>query len=300
MNREAVALDVGGTHLRAARADIRGGIVGTPTRVHADFSRLQGTRDAVLERVIEQIAQLVAPLCAGGVPVGIGFPGYVSDGVVLGAPNIPALVEVPLEALLAKRLKTEVRIENDANCAALGEWRFGAGARAPSLLHLTLGTGVGGGWVRDGRIERGSHGMALEIGHLRIDWRDDAPPCGCGARGCLEQFASASAVARHYGETGIDAREVYRRAQVGDARARRVLHQAGEALGGAIAQAVKLLDLRTVTVSGGLTGAWDYLQPALAAALDANLIPPHRGKVVVRRSTLDDTAGLLGAAALVL
>lgn len=296
---QVIAIDVGGTHLRAARIDRQGRIVAGPLRLRADLARLTGDAQAVTRAILDRLSAVIRHLSDQNEPVGIGFPGYISEGIVRGAPNIPSLCDLPLAALLEKETGRSVCLANDANCAALGEWRFGAGAGADELLHLTLGTGVGGGWIRNGAIEDGSSGMAMEIGHLRVDWRADAPRCGCGARGCLEQFASAGAVARRYG-AGVEAEEVCRRAHAGDAQARRIFTEAGAALGGAIAQVVKLLDLRLVTISGGMIGAWPLFQPAMAQGLEANLIPPQRGRVIIRRSTLDDAMGLLGAAALVL
>jgi len=209
------------------------------------------------------------------------------------------LHNVALAAYLTDKVNLPVVVDNDANCAALGEWKFGAGKQAQSLLHLTLGTGVGGGLVRDGAMVSGDSGMALEIGHLRVNWAADAHLCGCGGRGCLEQYASATAVARAFGQGG-DAAQVFAKACAGDTTAIAVYDQAGAILGGAIAQAVKLFDVHTITISGGMIGAWDYFYPALQQSLMENLLPPQQGTVAVRASTLNDQAGLLGAAALVL
>ncbi len=296
-----IAVDIGGTHLRAALVAADGAVIGEVRRVRADFSRLDAaaTGDAVVAVIVDRLRQAIAPWLDQAARIGIGFPGYISNGVVMGSPNIPALHEVALAERLADALHRPVVVENDANCAALGEWRFGAGEQAVSLLHLTLGTGVGSGLIRRGAIFSGDQGMALEMGHLRVDWRPDARRCGCGGLGCLEQYASATAVARAYGH-GVEAAEVHARACDGDGRAKELFAQAGAALGGAIAQAVKLLDLRAVTISGGMIGAWDYLAPALERAMEANLLPPQQGKVTVRASTLHDHAGLLGAAALVM
>jgi len=298
MTQPVIAVDIGGTHLRAALVDDAGTVIGEVQRVRSDFSALASvSSDAAVAVIGESLAQAVAPLSCGVKAIGIGFPGYISDGVVMGSPNIPALHEVALARALSQRLDTPVVVDNDANCAAFGEWRFGAGQGASSLLHLTLGTGVGGGYLRHGKIFGGDFGMALEMGHLRVDWSDDAQICGCGSRGCLEQYASASAVARMFNRQ-CDAEQVCCYAEKGDCEAIAVYHQAGAALGGAIAQAVKLFDARTVTISGGMIGAWKYLYPSLQQALTANLLLPQQGIVTVRASTLNDQAGLLGAAAL--
>ncbi|MDQ6950108.1 MAG: ROK family protein [Mariprofundales bacterium] len=299
-NAPVVAMDIGGTHIRAALVAADGTIL-DQHRQRAELSHLTGN---VAAAVMDALTAAAAPLLPLAKAVGIGFPGFISDGVVAGAPNIPQMEGVALQALLCQRMQRPVRLDNDAACAALGEWRFGAGRGAASLLHLTLGTGIGGGLVHDGRIFGGDCGMAFEFGHLRINSATDARRCGCGNRGCVETYASATAVGTRYSEAAggeaRDAAEVNRLAQQGDVLAQQVWHQAGSALGVAIAQAIKLLDVRTVTISGGMIAAWHQFQPAMMAAIDTHVIAPQRGRIQVLPSTLEDCAGLLGAAALVM
>jgi len=300
MTQSVIAVDIGGTHLRAALVNADGKIMGDVQRLQSNFSTLEGvSSSAAVTAIGDSLAQAVQPLVNGVEVIGIGFPGYISHGVVMGSPNIPALHAVALASDLSQRLHKQVVVDNDANCAVFGEWRFGAGEGASSLLHLTLGTGIGGGYLRHGQIFGGDCGMALEIGHLRVDWSDNARACGCGGRGCLEQYASASAVARSFGRD-CDAEQVSRYADSGDRDALTLYAKVGTTLGGAIAQAVKLLDVRAITISGGMIGAWDHLYPSLQQALTANLLAPQQSKVTVRASTLNDQAGLLGAAALAL
>ncbi|MDX8409917.1 MAG: ROK family protein [Mariprofundales bacterium] len=298
--QRVVAMDIGGTHIRAALVDVAGVLL-EQHRQRADLSRLRGD---VPVAVMDALVAAASPLLAQAEAVGIGFPGFITAGVVAGAPNIPQMEGVALQQQLSERMGLPVRLDNDAACAALGEWRFGAGRGAPSLLHLTLGTGIGGGFVHDGRIFGGDCGMALEFGHLRIDSAADARRCGCGNRGCVEAYASATAVGAIYSERagGVarDAAEVDALAEEGDGLAQQVWQETGSALGVAIAQAVKLLDLRRVTISGGMVGGWRWFQPAMMTALDGHVIAPQRGKVKVLPSALNDGAGLLGAAALVL
>ena len=293
-------MDICGTHMRAALVDATGALVAQ----HRQRSELSQLRGDVAATVIERLVAAASPLLAEADAVGIGFPGFMTHGVVAGAPNIPQMEGMALQQLLSERMGLPVRLENDAACAALGEWRFGAGKGAPSLLHLTLGTGIGGGLVRDGELFGGDCGMALEFGHLRIDSATDARRCGCGNRGCVEAYASATAVGMIYSERtgGVarDAAEVGALAAQGDALAQQLWEETGSALGIAIAQAVKLLDLRTVTISGGMLGSWRWFQSAMMAAIDRHVIAPQRGKIKVLPSALNDSAGLLGAAALVL
>ena len=142
--------------------------------------------------------------------------------------------------------------------------------------------------------------MAMEFGHLCIE-HHDGRLCGCGNHGCVEAYASASAIVRRFTEQcgeQCDAKTVFELALQGNPCAEKIMQEAGQYLGMAIAEAVKLLDVTTITVSGGLSGAWSILHPALKAELDINLISPQKCKVEVLRSTLYDNAGLLGAAAI--
>jgi len=301
----ALGIDVGGTNIRLAVVDEQGVIIESH-REQAQLSQ-HGIVDAAksAERVLDVLAGIIRPVLekhAGIEGIGIGFPGFfdTSSGLLLSSPNIPGLLEFPLEERLGKHLSCPVHAQNDASVAALGEFRFGAGKGAASLLHLTLGTGVGGGVVINGQLYGGDGGMAMEVGHLHIAPEDRQ--CGCGARGCLETWASATAVAERFAAmSGIqaDAREVAALADEGNEHALGVLHDAGSMLGRGIAEISKLLDIRRVSISGGLTGAWQHLSPAMNDAMNARLIPPLVGKIDVRRSILGDDAGILGAAAMV-
>ncbi|MDQ6973814.1 MAG: ROK family protein, partial [Mariprofundaceae bacterium] len=237
--------------------------------------------------------------------IGLGFPGFFlgDTGILLASPNLPQLKNMALAKKLSERLSLPVCVQNDALCAALGEHRFGAGNHANSLLHITLGTGVGGGLILQQQAYTGESGMAMEFGHLRVQTDATARACGCGGVGCVEAYASSTAIQTIYaelmGET-LMTQAIYQRACKGDAVASRVFETAGGYLGQAIAEAVKLLDIHTVTISGGLIGAWDLLYPPLIKTLNQHLIPPLNGKIHVLPSSLSDKAGMLGAAAMAL
>jgi glucokinase len=309
--RRVLAADVGGTNVRVAIVDAAGHIHARH-RQQAELSRLQaGTPDEAARQVLSVLEAAFRPLrdaAPDAIGIGIGFPGFfrAHSGVLAASPNVPGLVDFPLAERLSQRLGLPVAAHNDALTACLGEARFGAGKGHAHLMHITLGTGVGGGVVIDGAPYAGEGGMSMEIGHLRVvDPADPgARPCGCGGRGCLETYASATAVAARYakeaGRDGVTPIEIHERAGSGEALAQRVLTEAGAYLGQAIAEAAKLLDIRTVTVGGGLSLAWEWLHPALMARMEERLIPPQRGQVQVLHSTLGDDAGLLGAAALAL
>jgi len=301
-----LAVDAGGTHVRLALADSQGRLA-QQTRLRADLAR-HGARTSAQAQA--HVLEALAGACASMLEqhpditaIGIGFPGFfiADSGVLAASPNIPMLHDFPLAERLSGQLGIPVCAHNDGLLAALGEFRFGAGRQASSLLHVTLGTGVGGGLILDGRPYTGESGMAMEIGHLCVI--ADGRPCGCGGRGCLETYASAGAIAARYHEAGgadLDAAEIHARAADGDALAGQILQEAGFYLGRAIGECSKLLDIRLVTVSGGLTGAWDMLYPHIRSGLEQRLIPPQRGNIHLRKTALNDDAGLLGAASMAL
>ncbi len=300
----ALGVDVGGTNIRLAVVNGRGEI-GERKQHEARLSQLDA-EDAArsMELVLDTLEDAIHPLLERHRDikgVGIGFPGFFDNqtGSMLSSPNIPSLNNVPLAEQLGERLSRAVHVQNDASLAALGEFSFGVGVGLSSLLHLTLGTGIGGGVVINKHLYTGDGGMAMEIGHLRVAPEDRL--CGCGASGCMETWASASAVAERFAAiSGIqaDARDVCRLAGSGNKHALTVLHDAGRILGRGIAETVKLMDIRQASISGGLTGAWEYFFPALQQELDTRLLPPQLGKVSVQCSKLGDDAGILGAATL--
>ncbi len=297
-----LAADVGGTNIRSAVITSHGKMV---QELHSRTSL--GDRNISENSLIEKLSALFDEIIRGYgsiSAIGIGFPGFFpgNSGILASSPNLPQLHNVNLAGKLSEVLNIPVSIQNDALCAAIGEHRFGAGKGHPNLLHITLGTGIGGGLILNNAPYTGEGGMAMEFGHLRVAHGDSAQACGCGGSGCVEAYASATAVSEQYFElSGIqaEARDVYERACKGDSQAAGIIESAGHCLGMAIAEAIKLLDIHTVTISGGLTGAWPLLHPAIASSLESSLIPPLKGKINVLCSTLDDTAGLLGAAALV-
>lgn len=297
-----LAADVGGTNIRSAVITSHGEIV-----QELSSRTSLGDRDISENDLIEKLSALFDEIIRehGSISaIGIGFPGFFpgSSGILVSSPNLPQLHNVNLAGKLSEAVNIPVRMQNDALCAAIGEHRFGAGKGNPNLLHITLGTGIGGGLILNDVPYTGEGGMAMEFGHLRVADGDSPRSCGCGGSGCVEAYASATAISEQYFElSGIqtDARDIYERACKGDSQATGIIESAGRYLGMAIAEAIKLLDIHTVTISGGPAGAWPLLYPAIASSLDTNLIPPLKGKISVLRSTLDDTAGLLGAAALV-
>jgi len=302
-----LALDVGGTNIRMALVNRSGHIIARQ-QYNKSFSHMCASsgnhaRAEVLRILTSAIGSLLTSR-SDVHSIGIGFPGFFNQrkGMLVSSPNIPELIDFPLAEQLSEAVSLPVYAQNDAVLAALGEFHFGVGKNLKSLLHLTLGTGVGSGLILNGVPYTGESGMAMEMGHLCVI--PNGRHCGCGGTGCLETCASASGVTARYNEAGhsqlASAEDVYRKALDGDKLAVQILQEAGSYLGQAIAEAVKLLDIHNISISGGLSGAWEFLSEPMQVSLNAHLIPPLKEQVKLHHSQLGDDAGLLGAAMLAL
>ncbi len=194
MNKISIGVDLGGTNLRIAAVDDQGALVEKVTL----GTKVSRGRDHVIADMCDAIQRMSdkyknsAPLLG----IGVGVPGIIDmqTGLVRESPNLPDWVDYPARAAIEQRLKTVVILENDANVAAFGEKWLGAAKDFSDMAMLTLGTGVGGGLVQGGKIWRGMNGMGGEFGHTTVE--PEGHPCGCGNRGCLEQYASATAIVR--------------------------------------------------------------------------------------------------------
>ena len=298
-----IGVDVGGTNLRVGV--VRGQEVLWESRYHADFSGIcrENTAEHALEKIVAALAESIGNGCRAHPEVeavGIGFPGFIDpdSGVVSLSPNLPGLSNVDIAGPLARRLSLPVRIENDALAAAYGEYLL-AGARTQSLVYLGLGTGVGGGLILGGRAYPGEHGVSMEVGHIIV--HPGGRLCGCGNRGCLERYASASGVEISYQELAsveMDAEGIAARARDGDAHAAEAFRMAARTLAAALAHISKVVDVATIVIGGGMSAAWPLLQREFEARLDADLIPALRGRIRVAPAQAGDRAGMLGAAAL--
>lgn len=296
-----IGVDVGGTNLRVGVID--GMEVIDEQRVNADFSGLCRTNapELALQGVLDALAETLSaamhryPAVSA---VGLGFPGFIVSGRVAQSPNLPGLQDVDLAAPLSAHLGCPVVVENDALAAAYGEYHLN-GRRGAGLIYLGLGTGVGGGLVLDGKAFPGERGVSMEVGHLIVE--PGGRLCGCGNRGCMEQYASASGVALTYAElTGrqMAAHLVAQQAGAGDAQAIAAYAMAGEKLAQALAHILKVVDVGHVVIGGGMSAAWPLLKQGFDQRLDADLIPALRGRIVVTLSQSGDQAGMIGAALL--
>ncbi|QWV92217.1 ROK family protein [Geomonas oryzisoli] len=291
MKRElCIGVDLGGSNLRFALVDRQGRVLARsaePTLPSAGLDSLLSRLQARVGQLQEEAARIGTSVAA----LAVGVPGLVcSDGVVRASVNVPALEGVPLARELSAATGMPVVVLNDANACALGEKRYGAGRGYHSLIALTIGTGVGAGLILDGKLWTGVDGAAGEFGHIPVE--PEGRPCGCGSRGCLEQYASAGAIARE----GEGAEAVARRARQGDAAALAAFAAAGRYLGIAAAGVVNMLNLEAVILCGGVAQSFDLLEPALRRELVSRTFPVSGGRVHVAPGELGDDAGVLGAA----
>jgi glucokinase len=305
-----IGIDVGGTK-------IAGGLVAADGTLVASARRESPATDS--SEIVVSIADLVAELRARTdddvVGVGVAAAGFVDRdrSTVLFAANL-AWRDEPLRAALEDRLGMSVVIENDANAAAWGEFRFGAGEDVDDLLLITVGTGIGGGIVVDGELLRGGFGIGAEVGHLRVV--PDGRLCGCGNHGCWEQYGSGSALVkntRREAETSllaatlleraggdperIDGPMVSRLAAEGDPFAVDQLEEIGNWLGAGIASLAAVLDPTVVVIGGGVGDAGDLLLRPIRASFGRLLTGRgHRPTAEIRQAALGNRAGTLGAA----
>ncbi|MGW2253803.1 ROK family protein [Kitasatospora sp. NPDC001660] len=304
--KHVIALDVGGTGMKAALLARDGSVLFEARR---PTGREHGT-DAVVAAILDFAADLaaegrarfgVAPLAAG-----VAVPGTIDEknGIAVYSANL-GWRDLPLRELLGERLARltpgagtapiPVALGHDVRSGGLAEGRIGAGRGVDRFLFIALGTGIAGAIGIDGRIEAGAHGYGGEIGHVVV--RPGGPRCGCGARGCLETLASASAVSRAWaaagGDPDADAASCAAAVDAGDDRALAVWQEAVDALADGIVLAQSLLDPSTVIVGGGLAEAGDTLFTPLRAAVTERLTFQMPPKVVP--AMLKDTAASLGA-----
>jgi len=329
----SIGVDLGGTNLRIAAVDKQGNLLEKITL----GTQVALGRDRVVNDMCDAVQRLAANFhnSSALIGIGIGVPGIIDmeTGMVHESPNLPDWADYPVRAEIERRLGTRVILENDANSAALGENWLGAAREVEDMAMLTLGTGVGGGLVLGRRIWHGMTGMAGEFGHTTVE--PEGAYCGCGNRGCLEAYASATAVVRMAREaiaSGIapelsraadsdpefSAKAVYNLAIQGDEEARRIFRRVGRVLGIVLSDLVNALNLPMYVIGGGVASAWEAFAPSVFEELrqrsmvyaatapepgqgqgaSARVEPTGRTKTIITRALLGSDAGLFGAARL--
>jgi glucokinase len=294
--RHVIALDVGGTGMKAALVGVDGTLLYEARRA---TGRGRGP-DAVVASILDFAAELRAHgerhLGETALAAGVAVPGIVDaqHGIAVYAANL-GWRDVPLRAQLAARLGVPVALGHDVRTGGLAEGRIGAGKGADRFLFVPLGTGIAGAIGIAGQIEAGAHGCAGEIGHIVV--RPKGPQCGCGQRGCLETLASAAAVTRAWaeasGDPDADAADCAKAVESGDPRAEAVWQDALDALADGLVTALTLLDPRTLIIGGGLAEAGETLFTPLRAAVEERVTFQKLPAIVP--AALGDTAGCLGA-----
>ncbi|MFF4566543.1 ROK family protein [Streptomyces sp. NPDC001435] len=294
--RHVIALDVGGTGMKAALVGDGGDLLHQDRRA---TGRERGP-DAVVEGILDFAADLRAygarHLGEPAAAVGVAVPGIVDErhGIAAYSANL-GWRDVPLRDLLAERLGVPVALGHDVRTGGLAEGRIGAGKGADRFLFVPLGTGIAGAIGLDGRVEAGAHGFAGEIGHIVV--RPGGVPCPCGQRGCLERYASAAAVSEAWAaaceDPDADAADCAKAVASGDPNAVRIWQEALDALADGLVTALTLLDPRTLIIGGGLAEAGETLFTPLREAVQRRVTFQKLPSIVP--AALGDTAGCLGA-----
>jgi glucokinase len=331
----AIGVDMGGTNLRIGAVSSDGRLL---EKINLN-TNLSLRPDDLVDAMCDAIQRLTKQRPDAGNLLGAGFgiAGIIDleAGVVRKSANVPSWCNYPVREAIERRLGTRIFLENDAKVHALGEQWLGAARGAKEMALLTLGTGIGGAIVLDGKIFHGLHGMAGEFGHVTIE--PEGIPCGCGNRGCAERYASATALVRMAREAiasgqaselreaaatapELSAKLVYDLAMQGDEPARRIFRSFGRALGILLADIVNVLNLKMYVIGGGVASAWDAFAPTMfqelrqrsiiyAASVPdetvgnlegaaTNIVNPTLHQTIITRAVLGSDAGLYGAAKL--
>ena len=305
-----IAVDLGGTHLRAAAYRHN---ETEPIKHKKTTSRSKD--ESIFERLLRLIEE-VMPTDETVTGIGVAVPGPVDpvNGIIIDTPNIPEMNGFPLVERLSSELGVPVFLGNDANLAALGEWRYGAGQGHDHLLYFTISTGVGGGVICDGHLLEGGAGLGAELGHVTIKAEDEGPACSCGKHGHLEALASGTAIAK-YVEAQLkdektvsslrssairNAHAIAEAAREGDPLAIEAYERAGHYLGVGISGFLQTFNPSIVILGGGVSQSRDLFWQPFQASLRENLFnPAYLDNLVITTAALGDDAGLLGALALV-
>lgn len=313
-----IGVDLGGTNIVAGAMPVDGS---REIAVHSEATHAERGAEAVMDRITAMIEQVVAEVLEGeGVTrrdilgVGVGAPGPLDRerGVVVVAPNL-GWYDYPLRDAIADRVRLPTTLDNDANCATIGEWWCGAARGGRNVVGMTIGTGIGGGLILDGELYHGSSDVAGEIGHTTIDITGRF--CKCGNYGCLEAYASGPAIALRAREAlgrdeismlpklvdnhldRITAATVYQAANQGDTLAREIVRDTATFLGAGIANLLNIFNPDVVVLAGGVTQAGDRLFEPLRAEVKRRAFRPAVESCRIVPGSLDGTAGMVGAVA---
>jgi glucokinase len=301
-----IALDIGGTQTRLSIFPAHTDVPILTTRIAT-----QKEGELPLNRLLDLIASVWEqhqPILAIGAAVASPIDPY--RGIVIAPPNIPGWVNLPLQNHIQRRFPVPVALGNDANLAALAEWKFGSGKGHRNMIYITVSTGIGGGVILDNKLLIGERGLAGELGHITV--LTDGPMCGCGQRGHLEAVCSGLSIVRWFeeelqkGKTSalkadhpLTAKEIGAAAALGDELAVAAFHRAGTFLGRAFADYLHIFNVTAFIVGGGVSRVGPLLFDPLIATMRASVMSPHYlDNLTVTTAALGDEVGLMGALAL--
>jgi len=323
----SIGVDLGGTNLRIAAISTDGQLL---EKITLGVKVALG-RDHVIGEMCDAIQRLTAQYKSSGrfVGAGIGVPGIIDmeTGMMRKSANLPGWSDYPVRDVIEQQLGARVFLENDANAAGLGEKWMGAGRDVDNMVMVTLGTGIGGAIILNGKLFYGMNGMAGEFGHITVE--PDGYPCGCGNHGCAERYASATGVVRMAkdaiesgkapglakaasSDAEFSAKSIYNLAIQGNADAQAIFVRFGRVLGIMMADIINVLNLDMFVIGGGVVSAWDAFAPTMFAELrERSLVyaatdpeqhatdevkPWTRKKTIITQALLGSDAGLYGAA----
>ncbi len=307
-----VGMDIGGTNTVFGVVDSRGNVLATDSVKTQSYSDINDYVEAVCAKLLPLIESVGGAEKIKG--MGVGAPnGNYYNGTIEFAPNLPWKGVIPLAAMFEEKIGVPTALTNDANAAAIGEMTYGAARGMKDFIMITLGTGVGSGIVVNGQLVYGHDGFAGELGHTII--RRDGRPCGCGRKGCLETYCSATGVARTAREflvarsepsllreipaEEIVSKDVYDAAVKGDKLALEIFEFTGRILGEALADFIAFSSPEAIVLFGGLAKSGDYIMKPVQKAIDENILKIYEGKTKLLVSELKDAdAAVLGASAL--
>ena len=310
----AIGIDIGGTNTVMGIVNREGHILESDSVKTGCYKQVEDYVEAVCARLIPMIEKYGGAINFQGMGIGAPNANYYR-GTIEEAPNLPWKGIVPLADMFKAKTGLPVALTNDANAAALGEMTYGAARGMKHFIMITLGTGVGSGIVIDGKMVYGHDGFAGELGHVCVDRSPEARVCGCGRRGCLETYCSATGVSRTAREIlttstepsllrdtvaeQITSKDVYDAAVKGDKLALEIFQRTGETLGRAIADFIVFSSPEAIVLFGGLSKAGEYIMRPIREAVDANVMTIFKGKTKIILSELKDAdAAVLGASAL--
>lgn len=309
-----LGLDMGGTNSVLGIVDANGKVIVRTSIKTQAYKEIDLYIDALYQAALPIIEQVGGIENIQGIGAGAPDANYYT-GYIENAPNLPWHGNIPFAKLLADKFQLPTAVTNDANAAAMGEMTYGAARGMKNFIMITLGTGVGSGIVIDGKVVYGHDGFAGELGHTCCDRSENARQCGCGKKGCLEAYTSATGVARTAKEivssttketllrnldiNQITSKDVFDAAEKGDEVAKEIFNYTGKILGEMFADFIAFSAPEAIIMFGGLTKSGDYIMKPVVEAMNANVLPQWRNKVKVMFSQLNESdAAVLGASAL--